>query len=196
MKQLDEYTNEQLLSEVLGGNCTAFNEIYLRYRLKVLHHAHRFTRSMEEAEELTQDVFVRLWENRSKIDLSKNFEAFLFTLIRNSFLETLRKQARATIYNNRYKKEEPLCNSVEDYIDFKECQQITAYGIENLSPQVKIAYLLSREQGRSHEYISRQMGISKNTVNNHLKQSLKILRKCFKVYSPETILSLTIMLFW
>ena len=110
-------------------------------------------------------------------------------------MEALRKKARATTFLNQNAKEEQLCNAVDDYIDLKECQQITAYGIKALSPQVKIAYLLSREEGRSHENISQQMGISKNTVNNHLKQSLKILRKCFKVYSPETILSIMILLF-
>jgi len=196
MKQLDEPSREQLLEKVLMGDGAAFNEIYHRYRLKVHGYAYRFTRCREEAEELTQDVFVRLWENRSKIDPAKNFDAFLYTLIRNNFLEALRKKARATAFRIETIRDEPFCNSVDDYIGFKECQHVSGHAIENLSPQVRVAYLLSREQGRSHEEISMQMGISKNTVSNHLKQSLKIFRKCFKVYSPETILSLIFLLCW
>jgi len=196
MKQLDDLTNAQILAAFINGDSTAFNEIYYRYRSKVNSYAYRFTRSVEAAEELTQDVFVRLWENREKVDPSKNFEAFLFTLTRNNFLQALRKKAQSNNFVNEQLREEPAHNSIDDYINFKECQQIAGYAIGNLSPQVKIAYLLSRDNGCSHEDISRQMGISKNTVHNHIKQSLKSLRKSFKLYSPETTLLLTLFLFF
>lgn len=190
MNQLYDFTSEQLLTALLTGDSAAFDEIYHRYRRKVYGYAYHFTRCAEEAEELTQDVFVRLWENRAKIEPAKNFEAFLYTLIRNNFLGTLRKKAQAAIFRNETLQEEPSINSTDDYMDFKECQDIAGYAIETLSPQVKVAYQLSRGSGRSHEDISMQMGISKNTVNNHIKKSLKIIRTCFKAYSPETILSL------
>ncbi|WP_431294687.1 sigma factor-like helix-turn-helix DNA-binding protein [Pedobacter sp. P26] len=54
---------------------------------------------------------------------------------------------------------------------------------------------MSRNDHHTHEEISQLMGISKNTVNNHLKKSLNIMRKYFKTYSPETIISLVVVLF-
>lgn len=194
MKQVN-LTNEQLLGAVRLGDCAAFNEVYHRFSKKVYGYAYRFTRSDEEAEELTHDTFVRVWENRSKIDCSKNFEGFLFTIIRNSFLKALRNNAKENLFYNENIRAEPSYDAVNEYLNFKDCKQIAGSAIEAMSPQVKIAFLLSRDQGCSHEEISRQMGISKNTVSNHLKSSLKMIRNYIKVYSPETIISLMFVIF-
>lgn len=195
MEQVNDLTNEKLLSATRAGDYAAFNEVYHRYRKKVYGFAYRFTRSVEEAEELTQDAFVRLWENRSKIDPYKNFEGFLYILIRNNYLKALRNSAKEAIFRNENMEEEPAYNAIDDYLDFKDCQQTAASAIEAMSPQVRIAFTLSRNQGYSHEDISSRMGISRSTVNNHIKNSLKTIRKYIKVYSSETIISLALLLF-
>ncbi len=195
MEQLEDVKNAKLLNAVKAGDSAAFNEIYHQYRKKTYGYAYHFSRNGEEAEELTQDVFVRLWENRSKIDTQKNFEAFLYTLIRNNFLSVLRKKAREKAYSNENLKYEPSFNTIEEELNAKETKQIVNKVIESLSPQVKKIYLLSRNDHHTHEEISQLMGISKNTVNNHLKKSLGTLRKYFSTYSPETILSLAIVIF-
>jgi len=195
MEQLEDFKNAKLLNAVKTGNSAAFNEIYHLYRKKIYGYAYHFTRGKEEAEELTQDVFVRLWENRSKIDPQKNFDAFLYTLIRNNFLATLRKKAREQAYSIENLKHEQSFNAIEDELNAKETKQIAQEAIESLSPQVKKIYLMSRNDHHTHEEISQLMGISKNTVNNHLKKSLGIMRKYFNTYSPETILSFLLVLF-
>jgi RNA polymerase sigma-70 factor (family 1) len=195
MEQLEDFKNAKLLDAVKAGDSAAFKEVYHQYRKKIYGYAYHFSRNGEEAEELTQDVFVRLWENRSKIDPQKNFDAFLYTLIRNNFLSTLRKKAREKAYSNENLKYEQSFNTIEDELNAKETKQIVYKAIESLSPQVKKIYLLSRNDHRTHEEISQLMGISKNTVNNHLKKSLGILRKYFSTYSPETMLSLAIVMF-
>ncbi|MDO7744875.1 MAG: hypothetical protein MUP99_13925, partial [Pedobacter sp.] len=90
---------------------------------------------------------------------------------------------------NEMLEDEPMMNSIENYMDFKDCQQLANQAIETLPPQAKMAYMLSRNEGFSHENISSQMGITKNTVNNHIKKSLGHIRKHFSSYSPETIIS-------
>jgi RNA polymerase sigma-70 factor (family 1) len=194
MEKLDDFENIKLLNAVKTGNPVAFNEIYHRYRQKINGYAFHFTRCREEAEELTQDTFVRLWENRAKIDPKKNFDAFLYTLIRNNFLTTLRKKAREKAYSTEKLKQEQSFNAIEDELDAKESKQIAQEAINTLSPQVKKIYLMSRNDHRTHEEISQIMGISKNTVNNHLKKSLGVMRKYFSTYSPETILSLILFM--
>lgn len=194
MKHLDDLTSEQLLTAVRAGDPDAFNELYRVYRKKVNGFAYRFVRCPEEAAELTQAIFVRLWENRSKIDPSKSFDAYLYTMVRSNFLDALKRKARMFIFRNENLKEEPSFNSTDSYMDFTECRQIAMQAIESLSPQAKTAYLLSRDNGCSHEEISDHMGISKNTVNNHIKKSLGRIRTHFNVYSPDTILSLFLFL--
>ena len=194
MEKLDDFKNKKLLDAVKTGNPDAFNEIYHKYRQKIFGYAFHFTRCREEAEELTQDTFVRLWENKEKIDPERNFDAFLYTLIRNRFLGTLRKKAREKAYNSENITPEKSFNAIEDELDAKESKQIAQQAIESLSPQVKKIYLMSRNDHHTHEEISQLMGISKNTVNNHLKKSLGIMRKYFKTYSPETIISFVLLM--
>jgi RNA polymerase sigma-70 factor (family 1) len=193
MEKLDDFKNVKLLNAVKTGDSAAFNEIYHKYRQKIFGYAYHFTRCREEAEELTQDTFVKLWENRAKIDPDKNFDAFLYTLIRNNFLGTLRKKAREKAYNSENVAQEQSFNAIEDELDAKESKKLALQAIESLSPQVKKIYLMSRNDHHTHEEISQLMGISKNTVNNHLKKSLGIVRKYFKTYSPETIISLVVV---
>lgn len=195
MEKFEDFKNINLLNALKAGNSAAFNEIYHKYRQKIFGYAFHFTRCREEAEELTQDSFVRLWENRSKIDPEKNFDAFIYTLIRNNFLGTLRKKARKKAYSSESLAQEQSFNTIEDELDAKESKQLAHEAIESLSPQVKKIYLLSRNDYHTHEEISQLLGISKNTVNNHLKKSLGIMRKYFKTYSPETIISLVVMMF-
>ena len=193
MEKLDDFKNKKLLSAVRTGDSAAFNEIYHLYRKKVHGYAYHFTRSREEAEELTQDTFVRLWESRTKIDAEKNFEAFLYTLIKNNFLTALRRKAREKNYQSQNIKQEQSFNAIEDQLDVKESKRIANEAIESLSPQVKKIYQLSRNDHHTHEEISQLTGISKNTVSNHLKKSLSIMRRYFKTYSPETILSVLLV---
>lgn len=193
MEKLEGFNQIKLLNDVKNGDSGAFNELYYQYRQKIYGYGYHFTRCKEEAEELTQDTFVRLWENRAKINPERNFDAFLFTLVRNNFLTVLRKKAREKAYSNENLCQESF-NAIEDELNAKESKQIAQNAIETLSPQVKKIYLMSRDDYHTHEEISQLMGISKNTVNNHLKKSLSIMRKYFKTYSPETILSLIVFI--
>lgn len=193
MKHLNTLSVNELLHLIQLDDKDAFGELYKVYRRKVYNFAYRFVRCQEEADELTQDVFVRLWENRMKINPDKNFEAYLFSMVRSNFLDALKKQTRMSVYQ-KTNGGEPSLNSTESYMDFTECNQIAQNAIETLSPQVKIAYLLSREGGQSHEAISKQMGLSKNTVSNHIKKSLTHIRARLRYLSPDTVIPLILFL--
>lgn len=193
MQHLDKLTSEQLLVAVRVGDQASFNEIYFRYRSKVYNYAYRFVRNREDADELTQNAFVKLWDNRGKIDPQGNFNAFLYTILKNDFLEKLRRRSRMSAFVKEGMGGEPSVNSVERYIDFKECNQIIMEAIDLLPPQARLTYQLSRQEGRSHDDISRHMGISRNTVSNHIKKSLNHIRRYVLSSSPDIIVCLLLL---
>jgi RNA polymerase sigma-70 factor (family 1) len=193
MEFFNASTNTALLNGLRNGDYDAFNTIYKTHRRKVQGYAYRFVRNTEEAEELTQDVFVQIWESRTKIDPDKNFEAFIYTILRNNFLTALKRKSRFSLFQKAKVADEEESHTVEDYMNFKDCQVITDQAVQMLSPQVKKAYLLSRIEGCTHEEISARMGISKNTVNNHIKNSLGQIRRYLVDRSPETILPLLLL---
>jgi len=193
MKYLKTLSVKQLLANVKADDGDAFGEIYRLYRKKVYTFAYRFVRCSEDAHELTQDVFVRLWESRGKIDPEKNFDAYLFSMVRSYFLDALKKKTRMSVYRAE-NPDEPTDDSTDQYIELRECRKIVMQAIESLSPQARTAYLLSRERGYSHAAISQQMGIAPNTVSNHIKKSLGHIRARFRYLSPDTILPVLLLM--
>ncbi|MCO5937030.1 RNA polymerase sigma-70 factor [Mucilaginibacter sp. RB4R14] len=190
MKQeLESFNHEQVLDLVRSGNSDAFHELYRRNRNRVTGFAYRFLHNKEEAKELTQEVFVSLWENRKKIDASKAPEVLLFVMVRSRFLDSLKRKARQLHYLENKIHEEPHLCSTDNYIDFKDCGNIVSKAIETLPKQAKIIYLLSRDNGWSHKEISEHMKLSKKTVNNQITKSTRHIRHYFMHFSPETALS-------
>lgn len=189
MQNLYSSDIRQSLAAMKNGEREAFNEIYHTYRKKVYGFAYRFVRDVTEAGELTQEVFIRIWESRDKIDPEKNFDAYIFSIVRSRFLDALKKKARMTAYLGE-QDSEPANDSTDNYINYKESTQILNTAVELLSPQAKSVFLLSRNTGLSHGEIARDLGISKNTVSNHIKKATHIIRSHFRAISPDTILLL------
>lgn len=192
MKDIETFTNERLLSLLRSGDSSAFQELYRRNRNKVMNVAYRLLRDQEKSKEVTQEIFIKLWENRQKINPLKNIEGLLFVMVRSHFLDSLKRKAIEVKYLNRQPDEEAVLNSTDLYIDFKECSQIVSRAIDSLPKQAKTIYLLSRDKGWSHEKISEHMQISKKTVNNQITTSTRRIRRYFTQFSPETVLCLLI----
>ena len=193
-RKLEDFTNEQILDLVRSGNTSAFHELYRRTRNKVTGFAYRFLQDQEQAKELTQEVFVRLWENKEKIDSAKSPEVLLFVMVRSKFLDSLKRKARLTRFITQEPQEEPHLCSTDNYMDFKDCGEIVSKAIETLPRQAKIIYLLSRDNGWSHKEISEHLHLSKKTVNNQITKSTGHIRRYFMHLSPETVLTAVILL--
>lgn len=188
MKDFDESILKHTISQLCNGNEAAFNEIYFLYRRKVKGYSLRLIRNPEEAEELTQIVFIRLWEKRASIDPDKNFDAFLFTITRNLIMEEFRRKARFSSYEKTLVKDEPSHDAIDSYMDYRDVMTVSGKAIASLPAKSKQVFELSREHGNSYAHISGKLNISTNTVHSHMAKSLKHIRRYFSVYSPETIL--------
>lgn len=187
------YTNEKLWELIRVGDDVAFHEFYRRMRNKVMGFSYKLLRSQEEAKELTQEIFVKIWENRESIDPSRNFDALLFVMVRSTFLDDLKKKNRWNNYLQRSSKEEPYIDSTEHYMNLVECQDILSKALESMPPQAKRVYYMSREEGLSHKEISEELSISTNTVNNHIKRSITHIKQQFAQVSPDTALYSSIL---
>lgn len=192
--ELENFSNEQVLDLVRAGNKLAFQELYRRNRNKVTGFAYRFLQNQEQAKELTQEVFVSLWENKEKTDPSKAPEVLLYVMVRSKFLDSLKRKARWSRFIKQELQEEPHLCSTDHYMDFKECGEIVSQAIDTLPKQAKIIYRLSRDNGWSHKEISEHLHLSKKTVNNQITKSTRHIRRYFTHLSPETALSAILFL--
>lgn len=173
----DYISDADLILSLKEGDMKAFNKIFDRYGKRLYHFSLGYLKSSANAEEIVQDVFLKIWSNREELSVQKSFESYLFTIAKNGILNTIRKSNSEQTYLN-YAKLHPGKNIlVDEELDFKELEKSYKQSIEMLSPRRKEIYLLSREQSLSNAEIAEKMNISIKTVENQMTSAISEIRK-------------------
>jgi len=137
-------------------------------------------KSKTMAEDIAQDVFLSLWENRQKISGVQNVKAFLNTVTKFTVLKRLRRIKVEEAFK-QYQAYRSFLNiefaNQEDMLMLKHINNSIQKGISELPPQQQRVFKLSREQGLSHEEIGETIGVSKKTVKDYIVRSLAFLRQ-------------------
>ncbi len=131
-----------------------------------------------DAEEIVQEVFVKVWEARNKIDVHSSFESFLFTVAYNATISLFRKRVTEKKYVEHLKSLQQFNNAPDiiDEIQFNELNEKVRLLLNELTPRQKEIFQLSREEGLSHEEIAEKLNISVNTVKKHMVNTLAFLK--------------------
>ena len=165
------------IAELKVGNLQAFDTLFKRYGKRLYYFSLRYLNSVEDAEEIVQEVFLKIWANRTGISSDKSLESYLFTIARNGILNTIRKSRYERAYQN-YVKINPGKNILlDEELDYNELDKAYRASIDQLSHRRKEIYLLSREQALSNAEIASRMDISVKTVENQMTAALFEIRK-------------------
>ena len=173
----DNITNE-LLIRLKNGDMLAFDQIYELYSHKLFSFVFRILKDGAEADDVVQEVFVKIWESREKLGDYKLLNSYIFTIAYNNSIDLIRKK----INNNKYLEHLRISASINftpsivSQIEYNELNKEVEKLIENLPERQKQVYLLHREEGLTYPEIAERLGISKNTVENHMVKALKYLR--------------------
>lgn len=169
----------------------AFGEIYQRYWLTLFQVAWQKTGNREAAEELVQDLFVRLWERRPELDINSSLKNYLLAAIRYRVINFIRGEVLSSKHLTVIKSNpEPEGNGTEDDLYFRELGSNLQASIERLPGKSRTIFELSRSKHFSNKQIAGQLKISEKTVEYHLSKSLKLLR----VYLKDFVTVLLILL--
>jgi RNA polymerase sigma-70 factor (ECF subfamily) len=176
--------NEKLLlKQVVSGNEEAFAKLFHAYRDKLFSFMYRISGSKEIAEDIVQDVFLKIWLQRENLLNIENFNAFLFRMSQNHVINQLRRRSKETlILLEKQKSGYAIPSTADEQMHYKNIRQLLEKIIEELPTQQKTVYLLSREQSLKQEEIATQMNISVSTVKNHMTQALKTIREKLRRY--------------
>lgn len=173
-------SEEILILLLKDDNTSAFEEIYNRYNRKVYAFAFKMLNSEDEANEIVQNVFVRIWEIRKNIDVKKSFNSYLFKISKNIILNQWRKNSNHQIYLNHVISGTNLYYLEESSIEYSELLSIMEELISRLPEKRKTIFLMSRNEGYSYKVIAEKLKISLNTVETQISRSLEFLRKELK----------------
>jgi RNA polymerase sigma-70 factor (family 1) len=168
-----------LMNEVLSiknGNVKSFEQVYYSWSEKIYTFIFRQCNSEEIADEVVQQVFVRLWEKRANLSLEYSLNVQLFRMSRTIFIDELRKAARMRRYLHELQKKKAN-DFTEDNFEGREILQLVNNAIESMPPVRKQVFLMSRVEHLSHQQIAGKLGIATKTVENHISLALKYLRR-------------------
>nr|WP_199157823.1 RNA polymerase sigma-70 factor [Pedobacter sp. ASV2] len=177
VKQSVPLQDIELLLKLKDGNPSAFAEIYNQYRSKILVYATALCKSADLAEEIVQEVFIKIWQKRMQINPDMHFGAYIKKITLNHVLNHLKKISREKLLQKElFSYIEVLRNSTEENLFEKELLKTYDEAINNLPPQKKLIYYMSRTEDLSHYEIAQKLSISKNTVKNHMVEATRFIR--------------------
>lgn len=173
-------TEKELVELLKIGDKHAFEQLYHNYKIRIYGNLCKMVKSTETADELLQDLFIKIWTGRENLDPDKSFRSYLFKIAENLAYDFFRKAAlnkKMEIYLVSVSK--PTESPIEQHIYYKEGNYVLAKAIEQLPPKRKQVYILCKIEGKSYEEVSRLLGVSISTVNEHIVKASSVVRKYF-----------------
>jgi len=167
----------------------SFKRLFDSYKNRLYGYVLSITHSPYTAEEITQEIFIKLWLCRDILHQVDNLDGYIFTIARNKTLNYLRKAA----YDERLLRELqsfalPENNNVEERALASEYDRLISDALTLLSPQRRLVYQLSRDKGLNHEEIAHHLHLSRNTVKNHMVEALRFIRHYLGQHGSSLVL--------
>lgn len=182
--------DKYLVRQLKVGNKEAFQILFERYYSLFLTFATNLLKDADIAEDMVQNVFIKVWVGRSKIDENKNFRNYLLVAVRNEIYQYFR-----SAFKSQYEdlSAELLDNSVniEGDLSTKELEKRISSVVMNMPQRRREIFNMSRFEKLSNNEIAQRLGISVRTVEKHIENALSDLRKNLSI--PVAIL---VMLLW
>lgn len=189
-----ELGENDLLARVAAGDQLAFAEMVRRYWNTIYSHGLVYLKSAPRAEEITQDVFMKVWTGREKLPEVRNLDNYLFIIARNHIFNEARKKINLIYGDVGDRAGTSFLPDLQ--AEYKESYQQLLKGIELLPEKRRQVFKLSRLEGLSNEQIATQLGIHKDTVYQYLVKSLLFLRTYMQEHMGGTLLLLLLIREW
>ena len=177
MKKEEDVRN--LLIRLKASDHAAFSDIFMRYHKQVYLFCSKSLRK-EDAEEIVQNVFMTVWENRHHIELRYSFSSYLFSIARHQVYNTIRSMVIQKTVMEKYFRQmesEPVAEEYDDSTDVMIEKMNTV--IEQFPDRQREIFRMSRFDKMNYREIAEKLGISENTVDTTIRRSLATLRKAF-----------------
>lgn len=175
---MDDVEERELLLKLQKGDHHAFNQIYDHYKIQLGLRILRMVKSTEIAEELLQDMFMRLWTNRENIDPSKSVKAYLYQIAKNMVIDLMRRASKEQhILQQIIQSSSEIYDHVEESLFRKENEAILQLAIDQLPPQRKKIFVHCKLEGMSYKEVAELYSISTSTVNDHIQKSTHLIRE-------------------
>lgn len=177
MAAYSAYSEQELTTLLKQGDERAFTEMFERYGALLISFAYRRVYDLQLAQDLVHDVFTDLWAKRLLYTISKGFEAFIFTSVRNRVLDHYKHAKVSQRYLDNFREYlEDEQNATDYLVRTKDLSALIEKEIAALPEKMRQVFELSRNTTMSRKEIAEYLGIPENTVKTNMHRALKILK--------------------
>jgi RNA polymerase sigma-70 factor (ECF subfamily) len=184
-------SDEENYRAIKEGNQIAFEMIFKTYYKPLCHYAHSFLNDKNEAEEVVQTTFIKIWEKKNELSVQSSLKAYLYSMVRNGCLNVIKHEKVKQLHAKWHVQEtERSRELVEEKVLSNDLESKIYLAMKALPEQCRLVFQLSRFEELKYQEIADQLQISVKTVENQMGKALKIMRTQLKEYLPLYVLFL------
>ncbi len=189
MKPIKSHTDQELVEALKSGDHQAFERLFIKYAQKLFNFSKSYLRSENDAEEIVQEVFLKIWNNRLSLKTDTSFQSYLFTIAFNAIKKSFNKKVKTE--NFKHEVLETIRNE-EKPDDFEANYQYLLEKlnevIENLPERRKEIFIKRKKEDKSIKQIAEELNISIKTVENQITAAIKQIKQELQNDFPDSLL--------
>lgn len=186
------HSSPTLLLQIAAGDENAFAGLVRLHWKPVYALALLWLKSAEEAEELTQDIFLKIWNARSRLGEVTDFENWLFIICRNTLISAIRKKLSRPSFMQEQEPEENTLRP-DRLLENRQHYQVLLTGISLLPPKRQQVFRMSRFEGLTHEQIAEQLGMHKDTVAQYIVKAVSFLKSYLHEHTGDSVMVIILL---
>ncbi|TKG97010.1 RNA polymerase sigma-70 factor [Puteibacter caeruleilacunae] len=181
LKTQAEIEERKYLAALKNGDTKSFDKLFSEYGKRLYHFSYGYLKSTEKAEDVVQEVFLRIWRNRHQLNPNLSFKAYVFKIAYHHILELFEQNNRQQVYQHQLLEESFVFNDdTNERLNYQMLLEKVENLILKLPERQRQVLLKRRKEGISIKEIASQLDIAPKTVENHLTEALKNIKKGLK----------------
>ncbi len=174
-----EFADETLIAGIKRNDYSSYNQLFLRYYSRLCAFVFGITQNSSASEDVVQELFIRLWINRTKLEINESVSGYLYRSSKNAALNHLRaeKSRQKSMQNIPFQE-----SQTDDFMEQIEFSTALYQCIEQLPERSREVFKMSRFDGLKLQEISDQLGTSVKTIKNQIWKSLQYLKACLELH--------------
>src|SRR5690554_5808381 len=181
MKPTPLSEEKDLLLQLRRGDHRAFEQLYKQHSRPLLAMLDKRLADPQEADDILQELFVKVWERRAQVDPEKPFAGYLYRIGQRMVVDHYRRLARlAVVHNEVQHGQTELSNSTDEQVAHKETEALLQQAVAQLPKQQGRAFRLCKLEGKSYKEAAEIMQISPETVHAHLAKAMQSVKAYFQ----------------
>ena len=186
------HSSPTLLLQIAAGDENAFAGLVRLHWKPVYALALLWLKSAEEAEELTQDIFLKIWNARNRLSEVTDFENWLFIVCRNTLISAIRKKLSRPAFIQEQETTENTLRP-DRLLENRQHYEVLLTGISLLPPKRQQVFRMSRFEGLTHEQIAEQLGMHKDTVAQYIVKAVSFLKSYLHERTGDSVIVIILL---